>query len=93
MIVRMFAAAALFLAAAPAYAQYQTDQLERHADVVRQGILVDKTVNRNRNGAARQGISPKSQAICASKHRMAARLGRSHPRVRRLYGLCAQAGY
>ena len=88
---RILAAVALALAA-PAAAQLPTDQLDQHAGVVRQGILVDKTVNRNR-GMTLEAKRERARATCANKHKAVENMGANHPTVRQLYALCAQAGF
>lgn len=99
-------AAAVFLSASPPQ-DLPTNQLEQHADVVRQRTLDDALTTRNRtrpnapDGAAarRSGETPAIEQTperaraCANRERFAAEHGRNHPQVRRLYALCAQAGY
>lgn len=40
-----------------------------------------------------RGAQSEAEATCANKHRAAANLGMNHPKVRRLYALCARAGF
>ena len=91
------AAAALLLATPVAFAQdLDTSQMSQHADTIRQGILVDKTVRRGQSYRGGNGYSSKqarAQATCANRGRAAALHGRDNPGVQRLYSLCEQAGF
>ncbi|SOB86560.1 hypothetical protein SAMN06297144_1666 [Sphingomonas guangdongensis] len=49
-----------------------------------------KTQPRSKQSA--RNVDAEARAGCANKGRAAARLGAEHPKVRRLYALCAQAG-
>lgn len=94
----LLAAGMLFGASAQAQ-DLPTDQLSRHADVARQGVLRDKTVFRNRPNVGRgrsynqnkgtPAQAARAGATCANKGQAAALHGRADPRVRRLYALCA----
>lgn len=90
-------AAAVAVMATPAVAQdLDTSQMSQHADTIRQGILVDKTVRRGYNGGGgyrtQSGLSARAEATCLNKRQAAVNLGRNHPKVQQLYALCAQAG-
>lgn len=50
-----------------------------------------RSTRRYDNGDRR--ISSSAAATCRNKARAAANMGRGHPKVKRLYQLCAQAGY
>lgn len=88
-------ATALILLTSTAIAQdLPTNQLEHHAQVVRQDMLT-RSLLTQRNGRNRSAasFSPEARAGCANKRSAASNLGPDHPKVRRLYALCAQAGY
>ena len=83
--------AALTPAASVAVAQdLPTTQLQDHAQVVRQGILVRSLLKRR--SARSTMLSPQARATCANKGRAAAKFGMGDPKVRRLYALCARVG-
>lgn len=48
---------------------------------------------RSRDNRASQSAAAEARAGCANKARAAANLGADHPKVKRLFQLCAQAGY
>lgn len=83
--------------AVPAWAQdLDTTQMQQHADTIRQGILVDKTVRRGNTGKPAMTYEAKrerAKATCANKGRAAALHGRNDPKVSQLYDLCAQLGF
>lgn len=83
---------AVLVLATPAIAQdLPTDQLDRHADTVRQRMLVDSTVGR---GVARRngGATANQAAACARKAQFRSQYGAGHPKVQRLYSLCRSVG-
>jgi hypothetical protein len=97
MKIRLGIIAALLIATPPVVAQdLPTDQLERHADVVRQDSLLRSNLRQsrarqNRGSASRAAAN---QAIaCANRARFSREYGANHPQVRRLHALCARAGY
>lgn len=96
MSLRMFMAAITLALASPAVAQdLPTDQLERHAEVVRQDMLVRSTVGRSaarQNGRTASRATPSQIAICAKKTQFRAQYGAANPKVRRLYSLCRGRG-
>lgn len=85
--------AALVFATPPAIAQdLPTDQLDRHADTVRQRMLVQSTVGRSvarRNGG---GATANQAAACAKKAQFRSQYGAGHPKVQQLYSLCRSVG-
>lgn len=89
------AIAVLAIATSPAVAQdLPTDQLERHAGVVRQDALLKSTL---RHSTARQnnrvhGATPHQAAACAKKAQFRSEYGADHPKVKKLYSLCRSAG-
>jgi len=91
-------AAALAAPAAPAMAQevsvpdYQGDYAQSLLNRRLSESMMD--YQRRRGNTARSNtLSPSARAICIDKARVAARLGRNTPKARRLYALCAHAGY
>lgn len=86
---------ALALAAPPALAQdLPTDQLERHADVVRQDMLLKSTLRHSRarqNERAAQA-TPRQKAACAKKAQFRRQYGADNANVQKLYGLCRNMG-
>ncbi|HJS09697.1 hypothetical protein [Sphingopyxis sp.] len=86
---------ALALAAPPALAQdLPTDLLERHADVVRQDMLLKSTLRHSRahqKESAAQA-TPRQKAACAKKAEFRGQYGADHPKVRKLHGLCRNIG-
>jgi hypothetical protein len=91
-----FGAAMVLAVAATATAQdLPTNQLEDHAGVVRQDILTRSLLRQRQNGRGSDAaaLSPNARRTCRNKGRAAANLGADNPKVRRLYALCAQAGY
>lgn len=89
------AVAALVFAASPAAAQdLPTNQLEQHADVVRQDTLLRSTLRHSRarqNGATRP--TARQAEACANRARFRQEYGADHPQVRKLNSLCARAGF
>lgn len=86
---------ALTLITPPAFAQdLPTDQLERHAEVVRQDMLVKSTVGRNRPSDAHgsRRATPRQAAVCAKKDQFRGQYGADHPKVKKLYDLCRTIG-
>lgn len=89
------------IAVSPAIAQdLDTSQLSQHADVVRQGILVDKTVRRNQARAQARAAPTsfaakraRAKATCANRGRAAALHGEDDPKVKMLYRLCERLGF
>lgn len=90
-------AAALLLATPAAFAQdLDTSQMSQHADTIRQGILVDKTVRRGQTysgGNSYEAKRARAQATCANRGRAAALHGADNPGVQKLYSLCEQLGF
>ena len=70
-----------------------TTQLEDYAQTVRQRVLTRSLLRQHGASARGQGLNPRARATCLYKRRAVANLGAGDPRVRRLYALCAQAGY
>jgi hypothetical protein len=88
-ITKRTAAVAAFLLTAPVAAQdLPTDQVERHADVVRQDMLLKSTL---RNDHTRRA-TPKQVAACSNKARFRSEHGADDPKVRKLYELCRSIG-
>ena len=89
MTIQRWAAVAAFLFTAPVAAQdLPTDQLERHADVVRQDMLLKSTLRNDRTRRA----TPEKIAACSNKARFRSEHGADHPKVRKLYELCRSIG-
>lgn len=96
MIKPWTASIALVLAMPPAFAQdLPTDQLERHADVVRQDMLLKSTLGQNpaRQNDRAAAATPRQAAACAKKAQFRKQYGADHPKVRKLYGLCRSVGF
>ena len=95
MTIQRWAAVAAFLFTAPVAAQdLPTDQLERHADVVRQDMLLKSTLRTDparRDDRARRA-TPEKIAACSNKARFRSEHGADHPKVRKLYELCRRIG-
>ncbi len=91
---RLWIIPVLILTTSAAFAQdLPTDQLERHAEVVRQDMLLKSTVRRNEKpGGAAKRATPRQAAACAKKARFRSEYGASHPKVQKLYGLCRSVG-
>ena len=93
---RIMASVAMCLAiaaAVPATAQdLPTDQLERHADTVRQGNLVRQTVGRQAYARSSGRSTPAQARACAKKGELRAQYGADNPKVQRLYNLCRSVG-
>jgi hypothetical protein len=93
MKIRMLTATTPFLLAAlPAMAQdLPTDQLERHADVVRQDSHLRSSL---KHSMARQTgrATPRQAAACAKKAQFRKEHGAEHPKVQKLYDLCRSVG-
>ena len=89
------AAVALLIAAPATTAQdLDTSQLSQHADVVRHGILVDKTVRRGSGGGSSYAAKEaRARATCANRQRAVENLGASHPTTRQLFALCERLGF
>jgi hypothetical protein len=89
------AVVALAFVAQPAVAQdLPTDQLERHADVVREDMLLKSTLRHSqarRNERAAQA-TPRQKAVCAKKDEFRQQYGADDPKVQKLYGLCRNIG-
>lgn len=86
--------ASILLASSAIAQDLPTTQLEDHAQVVRQDALTRALLRQRQSRARSSGtLSPEARAACANKKRAAANLGWGHPKVRRLYALCAQAVY
>jgi hypothetical protein len=89
------AIAVLAIASSPVAAQdLPTDQLEQHADVVRQDTLLKSTL---RHSTARQDerahrATPRQAAACAKKAQFRSEYGADHPKVQKLYSLCRSVG-
>lgn len=96
MTIKLCAAAtALLLAMPPAFAQdLPTDQLERHAEVVRQDMLLKSTLrhSRARQNERAAAATPRQAAACAKKAQFRKQYGADHPKVQKLYGLCRDIG-
>lgn len=95
MTTKGWAAVAAFLFTAPVAAQdLPTDQVERHADVVRQDMLLRSTLRDNparRNDRGRRA-TPQQIDACSNKARFRSDHGADHPKVRKLYELCRSIG-
>ena len=92
------ALAAMVMPLSPAAAvQLDTSQLDQHSSIVRQRVLLNQTVGRNRNGStARRGATARGNRTaqtCANVPAARARLGAGNLKVRKLAQLCRQAGY
>lgn len=87
---------ALVFVASPVAAQdLPTNQLEQHADTVRQGTLLRQTLGRStarQNGRRATGTARQAEA-CANRARFSREYGADHPKVRQLNSLCARSGY
>lgn len=96
MKMRYAAMGIALMLATPALAQdLPTDQLDRHAEVVRQDMLVRSTVGRSvarQNGRTASRATPSQVATCAKKAQFRAQYGAANPKVRRLYSLCRGRG-
>jgi hypothetical protein len=80
-------------AAVPAMAQdLPTDQLERHADTIRQGNLVRQTVGRQAYARLSGRATPTQARACANKSQLREQYGADNPKVQRLYNLCRSMG-
>jgi hypothetical protein len=97
MKIKLAAAVAIFvLATPPVVAQdLPTDQLDRHAETVRQDMLLKSTL---RHSTARQNarstprVTTSQAAACAKKAQFRSEHGAGHPKVQKLYGLCRRVG-
>jgi hypothetical protein len=93
--------AACMIAAAPAAGQDGASdafiQSATDAQVIIGTSRIDahriRQAQQRRQGKAADGLTPNARATCLNKARAASNLGANHPDVRRLYALCAQAGY
>ncbi|WP_447953198.1 hypothetical protein [Sphingopyxis chilensis] len=93
-IKRWSAVAALVLTAPVAAQDLPTDQVERHADVVRQDMLLKSTLRDDparRNDRGRRA-TPQQATACSNKARFRSEHGPDHPKVRKLYELCRGIG-
>lgn len=86
------------LLAFPAAAQEYDAQAHSSAMSSAGQVAVMENMRDGRRGVSRrdddgQGVSATAAATCRNKQQAAANLGRNHPKVKRLYQLCAQAGY
>ena len=89
------AIAGLAIATPPVLAQdLPTDQLERHADVVRQDTHLRSTLRHSqaRQNNRSQRASPQQAAACAKKAQFRSEYGADHPKVQKLYDLCRSVG-
>ena len=95
MTTKRWAAVATLTLAVPVVAQdLPTDQLDRHAGVVRQDMLLKSTLGNDparRNDRARRA-TPRQIAACSNKARFRSEHGADHPKVRKLYELCHSVG-
>lgn len=95
MTIRLAVTIFALVSATPAIAQdLPTDQLERHAEVVRQDMLLQSTLRHSR---ARQNdravrATPQQAAVCAKKAQFRKQYGADNPKVQKLYGLCRNIG-
>jgi hypothetical protein len=72
-----------------------TTQMSDHAQVLRQDTLTRSLLRQRqaqRNAVGPDGLDENSRAVCRNKGEGAAKLGRDHPLVDRLYRACAKAG-
>lgn len=69
-----------------------TDQLDRHAEVVRDDALLRSSLRHSRARQNARRPTPQQAAACANRARFAREYGASHPKVRKLYALCARSG-
>lgn len=65
-----------------------TDQLERHADVVRQGNLLRSTLHPPTRKTSPGLATAGQRAACAKKAQFRSQYGPDHPKVKKLYALC-----
>lgn len=88
---------ALMLSAPAVAAQdLPTDQLERHAEVVRHDTHLKSSLRHSRarqNGRRVIRATPQQAAACANRARFTREHGASHPKVRKLHALCARSGF
>ena len=95
----MIGMAAALVLAAPAAAQEYDAQMHSSAMSSAGQVAVMQDMRDGRNGGATRRydggprLSASAAATCRNKAQAAANMGRSHPKVKRLYQLCAQAGY
>lgn len=86
----------LILAAPPIAAQdLPTDQLDRHADTVRQNSVLRSNLRQSyaRQNGRNVNRASSQAAACANRARFSREYGADHPKVRQLHALCARAGY
>jgi hypothetical protein len=86
---------ALILTTSSTFAQdLPTDQLDGHAEVVRQDMLLKSTVRRPQPpvGDSAKRATPQQAAACAKKAQFRSQYGADHPKVQKLFGLCRDVG-
>jgi hypothetical protein len=71
---------------------FPTDQLERHADVVRQDNLLRSTLQSSPRKISPGVATAQQQAACRRKTQFRRQYGADHPKVRKLYALCLSVG-
>ncbi|MGK6319720.1 hypothetical protein [Sphingomonas sp. DT-204] len=97
MNIKLWTVAMAITLAAPAIGAQDlpTDQLERHADVVRQDMLLKSTLRHSRArqaGRSANRATPSQVAACAKKAQFRAQYGADHAKVKKLYALCRAVG-
>lgn len=89
----MSCAVALLAIAVPGHAQdLPTTQVEDHGRVVLQDSTTRSLLRKSRARQARGQPSAAQISACASKAEFRAKFGAKHPKVQRLYKLCAGVG-
>ena len=89
---------ALVLAPASVMAQEYDAQMHSGATAAAGQVAVMEDMRDGRRAvttprAGGQRLSASAVATCRNKARAARTMGRDHPKVKRLYALCARAGY
>jgi hypothetical protein len=97
MNIALLAASAFLLTSVPGAAQdfgsMASDSLSSAGSFAGTVGVNSHVDQRSRSSRASRNLDAEARAGCANKARAAANLGANHPKVRRLYALCAQAGY
>ena len=68
------------------------DQLERHADVVRQDNLLRSTLRPPTRKTSLGLATAQQRASCGKKTHFSSQYGPGHPKVKKLYALCRGIG-
>ena len=90
--VRAVALIGILLAPATAAQDLPTDQLDRHAEVVRDDALLRSSLRHSRARQTVRRATPQQVAACANRARFVREHGASHPKVRKLQAFCARSG-